>query len=204
MSDEPIFHYNIPFDHDRSHSQSTSSLSTLSSVEEETQTFLDGAKEITAMFQDLSQTEKITFLRSRPDQLIPRKATPQSVGWNLFTLPNFNCVIHPGDSRLIPMGIRFGFPKGYYGQLQSRSQLAFQHGIYVQAGVIDPDYDGDIHVLLHNFGKRDYHVNANTAICQLILLRYQEQQMVEVDYSKQLRHRFVIGRVNRFDRFGFH
>lgn len=190
MSDEPMFHFDMSFDHDR-----TCSTSSHKSVDEECEAFIEEAKDIRAMVWEMNAPKEILkFFRSRPDIIMPRKASRKSVGWDLYTLPNFNCMIPVGQSRLIPLGIAFGFPDGYYGQLVSRSGLAFQDGIYVQGGVIDPDYDGDIHVLLHNFGKRTFHVNSNMRICQMVLLRYSTiNDLVEVAYSKQLRNRFLEG-----------
>ena len=37
------------------------------------------------------------------------------------------------------------------------------------AGVIDPDYRGDVKVILHNFGKITQHIKRNQKIAQMIL-----------------------------------
>ncbi len=187
MSDDPIFHYNVPFYHDRSDSTNSHL-----SLDLQTVSFIEGADEIRSAIMESNnqnQKPKLKFYKYREDMQIPKKATKQSVGWDLFTMPNFNCIIPVGQSRMIPLGIAFCFPDGYYGQLQSRSGLAFQHGVYVQAGVIEPDYDGDIYVLLHNFGKRPFHVYPNTRICQLILLRYENtiQDLIEVSEVERLK-----------------
>lgn len=188
MSDEPIFHCDLFYDHDRSRSNSSHL-----SVDEECDSFIEEAQDIRLQVYEMNATKPmLRFFKSRPDIIIPQKASRKSVGWDLYTLPNFNCTIPVGQSRLIPLGIAFGFPDGYYGQLVSRSGLAFQDGIYVQAGVIDPDYDGDINVLLHNFGKRTFHVNGNMRICQMLLLRYAPiNDFIEVNSSKQLRNRIL-------------
>ena len=39
-------------------------------------------------------------------------------------------------------------PPGFYGRLAPRSGLAVKKGIHVGAGVIDPDYRGEVRVLL--------------------------------------------------------
>ena len=44
-----------------------------------------------------------------------------------------------------------------------------QHEIHVGAGVIDPDYTGEIKVLLINDAKHYYQVNRGDPITQLIL-----------------------------------
>lgn len=186
MSYEPIFHLDLPFEHDRM--ASNSSITSFPSVEEETDAFLDQANEIAIDLRQLYHSRpQLRFFKSRHDIVDPLK---RSVGWDLFTLPHFHCIIPIGESRLIPLGVAFGFPTGYYGQLMSKSGIAFQDGIYVQGGIIDPEYDGDVNVLLHNFGTRPYHVKPTTVICQMVLLRYQDtiQELVQVSTIKQLRN----------------
>ncbi|MCB1083979.1 MAG: dUTP diphosphatase, partial [Simkania sp.] len=48
-------------------------------------------------------------------------------------------IIHPGERRLIPTGLRFAIPKGYEIQVRPRSGLALKHGITVlnSPGTID-------------------------------------------------------------------
>ena len=43
-----------------------------------------------------------------------------------------------------------------------------RHKIHVGAGVIDPDYTGEIKVLLLNLGTEPFKILAGTAIAQLI------------------------------------
>lgn len=191
MSMDPLFHINVPFNHIRL--ESSSSNDSLPSVEEETSAFLEQADEIAFDLNELRHRvpPQLRFFATRPDVIIPQK---RSVGWDLFTLPQFNYTIPVGQSRLIPLGVAFGFPEGYYGQLFSKSGLAFQDGIYVQGGVIDPDYNGDINVLLHNFGTRPFHLRPAICVCQMILLRYQYTitDLVPVSNIKQLRNSLLV------------
>ena len=47
-------------------------------------------------------------------------------------------------------------PAGTYGRIAPRSGLALKHGIDVGAGVIDPDYRGNVGILLFNFSDTDF------------------------------------------------
>jgi dUTP pyrophosphatase len=186
---EPLFHYNEPFSHDRSSSNQTDT-----TIEEQTIDFIESA---TLLSQTLSNDARhMKFFRSRKDLYLPRKSSNNSVGWDLYTLPDFDYTLPVGQSRLIPLGIRFQFPKGYYGQLFSKSSIAFQHGIYVHGGVIDPDHEGDIYVLLHNFGNKPFRLSGNMRICQLILLQYENtiDRLVEVSHWEDLGDTFVHSR----------
>ena len=44
-----------------------------------------------------------------------------------------------------------------------------RHNIHVGAGIIDPDYTGEIKVLLLNLGTEPFQILAGNAIAQLIL-----------------------------------
>ena len=52
----------------------------------------------------------------------------------------------------IALGFRVIPPAGTYARLAPRSGLAVKHCINVGAGVIDPDYTGEVKVVLFNHG----------------------------------------------------
>ena len=80
--------------------------------------------------------------------MVPTKATKYSIGLDLYIPDSY--LIHPKRQVLIPIQIKLGIPPGYYGRITSKSGLAVEHEICVGAGVIDPDYTGEIKVLLIN------------------------------------------------------
>ena len=47
---------------------------------------------------------------------------------------------------LVNTGLQLVIPEGHVGQVCSRSGLAANHGVTAQAGVIDPNYRGEIKV----------------------------------------------------------
>ena len=57
---------------------------------------------------------------------------------------------------LIFTDIAMKFPSGTYGRIAPRSGLALKHGIDVGAGVIDPDYEGNIGIILFNCSDEDF------------------------------------------------
>jgi deoxyuridine 5'-triphosphate nucleotidohydrolase len=50
-------------------------------------------------------------------------------------------------------GIAISLPPGVYGRVAPRSGLAMKNGIQIGAGVIDPDYTGEISVIIFNMGE---------------------------------------------------
>ena len=51
--------------------------------------------------------------------------------------------------------IAIGVPVGHYGRVAPKSGLTLKHHVTVLAGVIDPDYTGNVGVILHNLSSSD-------------------------------------------------
>ena len=62
-------------------------------------------------------------------------------------------------------------PAGVYARIAPRSGLAVKNRIAVGGGVIDPDYDGEVKVILFNHGDADFIVNPGDRIAQIVLER---------------------------------
>lgn len=80
-------------------------------------------------------------------------------------------IIQPGESCLIPTGVRLALPDGFEAQIRPRSGLALKNGITVlnTPGTIDSDYRGEIGVILINHSKNPFTVTPKMRIAQLIL-----------------------------------
>ena len=74
--------------------------------------------------------------------LISTRATKYSAGLDFYSPSDY--LICPLSQIQIPTQI----PLGHYGKLASKSVLAMKHQIHVGAGVIDPDYTGELKILL--------------------------------------------------------
>ena len=95
------------------------------------------------------------------------RATEGSVGLDFYSPADY--VISPHNQLLIPTQIKLQIPLGYYGRLASKSGLAILHQLHVGAGVIDPDYTGEIMVLLINTTSHVHPIMRGDPIAQLIL-----------------------------------
>ncbi len=71
-------------------------------------------------------------------------------------------MVKAGSTELVPIGLRITLPQGTYGRIPSRSCLALM-GIEVIVGVIDPDYEGEISVILRNHCTQDFTFRGGTA-----------------------------------------
>ena len=70
----------------------------------------------------------------------------------------------------IPTQIKVKIPLGHYGRLASKSGLSMVHQVHVGAGVIDPDYTGEVRILLINAAPCYHYINkkAMRLLAQLI------------------------------------
>ena len=108
--------------------------------------------------------------RRHPDAIVPQKGSDGAAGYDLYSVDD--CVIPPHNVGVIDTGIGAKFPSSTYGRIASRSGLALHSYVEIKGGVIDPDYTGNIKVILHNYGTQDFKVNKSDRIAQLILENY--------------------------------
>ena len=62
-------------------------------------------------------------------------------------------------------------PKGYYGEICSRSGLALKNGVVAFNGTIDSGYFGVVYVLLFNFSSEKFSVEKGNCIAQMIFMK---------------------------------
>lgn len=81
-------------------------------------------------------------------------------------------ILPPGTRALVETGTRVAIPEGYVGLVCSRSGLAHKFGVFVlnAPGVVDPDYTGDVGVILENSGKEAFFFEEGDRIAQLMIL----------------------------------
>ena len=95
---------------------------------------------------------KVKYTKLHPDAQLPTKSSAGAAGYDLFSMENV--YIPPGETTVISTGIAMQIPKGWKGEIYSRSGMAAR-GILVanSPGKIDSDYRGEIKVILHNTRK---------------------------------------------------
>eukprot|EP00590_Aulacoseira_subarctica_P009283 CAMPEP_0172419932 /NCGR_PEP_ID=MMETSP1064-20121228/6327_1 /TAXON_ID=202472 /ORGANISM="Aulacoseira subarctica , Strain CCAP 1002/5" /LENGTH=1080 /DNA_ID=CAMNT_0013159633 /DNA_START=39 /DNA_END=3281 /DNA_ORIENTATION=+ len=96
---------------------------------------------------------------------VPIRATQQSVGYDTYSPEPHT--LQPQMITKVPLDIAINPPSGSYVQLMSRSGLALK-GVTVHAGVIDPDYRGNITVLMHNSTDKPIQIKAGERVAQIL------------------------------------
>ena len=108
----------------------------------------------------------------------PHQATPGSVGYDLFT--PVDLLIQPNKQKTVFLDLAVAPPEGYYAQLMSKSGLMVLYELAVKAGVIDPDFTGNIGVVLkNNSGQPIEHV-AGEQIAQLLFIKVATPTLIQV------------------------
>lgn len=119
-------------------------------------------------------SDDLLIKRESATAILPSRATEGSIGYDVHAdLPGYpnGLIIPAGCRKLIPLGFSMQMPPGVYGRLAPRSGLSVKHGIHVMAGVIDPDYRGEVHALLLNTGHGPVTIRHQDRVAQLILER---------------------------------
>ena len=113
-----------------------------------------------------------------PFATLPVRATAGAAGYDLFSTDSY--VILPGRRVVVATGITVQLPPGTYGRIAPRSGLAVKHGLDTLAGVIDPDYTGEVKVVLQNLDAQPFVIRPGYRIAQLILENFTTAEVVEV------------------------
>jgi len=112
------------------------------------------------------------------DAIIPTRGSTHAVGYDLYSVED--CCVPHNSRHLVGTGISIVLPVNVYGRVAPRSGLAVKHGIQVGAGVIDPDYTGEVKVVLFNQGDKDFEIKKGDRIAQLVLERCETPSVREV------------------------
>ena len=128
---------------------------------------------------------KVKILRE--GAILPKYQTDHSAGLDLCACIDGDIVLMPGERVLVPTGISIELPDGYEAQIRPRSGLAVNYGITVlnSPGTIDPDYRGEVKVILINLGREPFVIKNGMRIAQMVISKFEK---VEVEVVDELSH----------------
>jgi dUTP pyrophosphatase len=115
---------------------------------------------------------KIMRMPGTQDVPLPKYQSDGAVGMDLHAAVEADVKMEPGTVSAIPCGFAMALPSGYEAQIRPRSGLAAKNGISLvnTPGTIDPDYRGEVKVLLINHGKDPFTVTRGMRIAQMVVL----------------------------------
>ena len=115
----------------------------------------------------------LEYARTHPTAHDPQRANPSDAGLDVFYSPENQqqaVSLNPGESRVIPTGLRFGIPHGYMLEVKNRSSIAAKQSLLVGACVVDSGYDGEVFINLHNVGKQPQFIKPGDKIAQVVMV----------------------------------
>lgn len=129
-------------------------------------------------------TTQVRFSRlpSNPDLPLPERATAHAAGYDVRSAEG-PVTLAPGEIRLVATGLVMELPEGVECQVRPRSGLALRHGLTLpnSPATIDPDYRGELRIILQNLGAEPVTLERGERVAQLVFARFEAPEVVEVD-----------------------
>jgi dUTP pyrophosphatase len=116
-----------------------------------------------------------------PGATAPQRTRAGDAGYDLRAVTAF--ALSPGERATVPTGVAIALPTGIAGLVVPRSGLAARHGLSVvnSPGLIDPNYRGEIRVILVNLGDESFAGQPGDRIAQLLLVPFTAPELQVVD-----------------------
>ena len=126
---------------------------------------------------------KVLIKKLNPAVKLPKYKTIGASGVDLTAFIKESIDLKPKESILIPTGLSVAFSEDFEIQIRPRSGLAAKNNISVlnTPGTIDSDYRGEIKVILINHGNKDFIINNNDRIAQMILTPVVKMELEETE-----------------------
>tara|TARA_E500000331_G_scaffold193225_1_gene185633 strand:- start:962 stop:1399 length:438 start_codon:yes stop_codon:yes gene_type:complete len=114
---------------------------------------------------------KVFIKKLNPSVQLPSYKTSGASGMDLMAFIEKPIELKPGKSCLVPTGLSVAFSKEYEIQIRPRSGLAAKKNISVlnTPGTIDSDYRGELKIILFNHGSKNFMINNNDRVAQMVL-----------------------------------
>ena len=133
---------------------------------------------------------KVLIKKLDPSVKLPEYKTIGASGMDLIAFIREPLELKPQMSCIVPTGLAVAFPENYEIQVRPRSGLAAKNNISIlnTPGTIDSDYRGEIKVIIHNHGNRNFIINNGDRIAQMILCPVVKMKLEEaIDLPETIR-----------------
>jgi dUTP pyrophosphatase len=118
------------------------------------------------------------------DVKTPSRGTPDSAGIDFFLPKDYiqePKTLRPGESVLIPSGIKANVPDGYGLVAMNKSGVSTKQGLIYGAQLVDPDYTGEIHIHVFNVSNQPQTIQPEQKIMQFVLIPINFENVELVD-----------------------
>lgn len=123
---------------------------------------------------------KLKIKQLTPTAKIPTKAHATDLGFDLYADETVEILLN--ELKVIKTGIAVQFPENYGGFIKDRSSMASK-GYLITGGVIDPDYIGELSIVITNHDINSYSktIYQGDKIAQLVLIHQPKCDVEVVD-----------------------
>lgn len=123
---------------------------------------------------------RILRLPHNPDLPLPSRQSAGAAGYDVCSAEP-DQELSPGERRAVGTGLAFELPAGLEMQVRPRSGLALAHGLTLPnaPGTVDPDYRGELKVILQNGGAAPVRIARGDRIAQLVFARFETPVLLE-------------------------
>jgi dUTP pyrophosphatase len=131
---------------------------------------------------------ELKFKKMFPDAILPRNWSKESVGYDIHAYsktetgrPN-KIMLPPHFTKNVSTGLQIEPPPGYFIMVCSRSGLAKVSVFVANApGIVDPDYRGELKVLLYNGGFQTHYIQHEDRIAQIVMVPVTSMGVLETE-----------------------
>lgn len=137
----------------------------------------------------------LEYATTHENAFAPIRANPSDVGLDLFFSPDVksdeydqeknmplgSIVIMPNQCVKLRTGLRFAVPHGFCLEIKNRSSVSSKKELLVGGGVIDPGYDGEVVIIMHNVGRNPQMIKPGDKIAQAVLFPVIHVRPISVD-----------------------
>lgn len=121
---------------------------------------------------------KVKFKRFSQHARLPTKATPGSACFDAYSARSV--MVEPGVTKPFKTDFGLNFSNKYVTMLYPRSGLSLKI-LFLGVGVIDFDFRGIVCIIVTNLSQRTIEIEVGDRIAQMIFLKKQEIDFIEVE-----------------------
>lgn len=131
----------------------------------------------------LLNEQRVRVFRTRPDAKLPVRAHKTDAGMDFFYCPDEPTVlgVEPGQSVLLPTGVKMEVPEGFMLQIMNKSGIASKRSLVTGACVVDEGYTGEIFVNLHNIGSETNFIESGQKVAQGVFVKIEKPSLWEIE-----------------------
>ena len=115
--------------------------------------------------------DPIRVKKLNPNAKLPTYGSSEAAGADLYACLEEAVTIQPGEVYWVPTGIALEVPKGCAGLVYARSSMGAKRGLAPanKVGVVDPDYRGEIKVVLLNHSNQPQVLQPGERVAQFVI-----------------------------------